>query len=81
MGRYAAALYCEVAQPETPVETTFSVYLDRPRMLATIGCAQAVAQIGPIKALGILVWALWCMVHIFFLIGLRNRVRVMSEWT
>jgi len=25
-------------------------------------------------------WLLWCVVHIFFLIGFRNRVRVMSEW-
>jgi NADH:ubiquinone reductase (H+-translocating) len=25
-------------------------------------------------------WFLWCVVHIFFLIGFRNRFRVMSEW-
>jgi NADH dehydrogenase len=25
-------------------------------------------------------WLLWCVVHIFFLIGFRNRVRVMLEW-
>jgi NADH:ubiquinone reductase (H+-translocating) len=56
------------------------VYTDR-GMLATIGRAQAVAQFGPIHASGFLAWALWCIVHIFFLIGLRNRVRVMTEWT
>jgi NADH dehydrogenase len=55
-------------------------YTDR-GMLATIGRAQAVAQFGPIHASGFLAWALWCIVHIFFLIGLRNRVRVMMEWT
>ena len=25
-------------------------------------------------------WVLWALVHIFFLIGFRNRIRVMSEW-
>ncbi|MDK2743416.1 MAG: NAD(P)/FAD-dependent oxidoreductase [Nitrospira sp.] len=55
------------------------VYADR-GMLATIGRAQAVAQIGPIRASGLLAWILWCIVHIFFLIGFRNRIRVMLEW-
>lgn len=49
-------------------------------MLATIGRAQAVAQLGSIHATGLLAWVLWCFVHIFFLIGFRNRFRVMSEW-
>jgi NADH dehydrogenase len=55
------------------------VYRDR-GMLATIGRARAVAQIGPVHAAGIVAWLLWCLVHIFFLVGFRNRVRVMSEW-
>ncbi|UVT17632.1 MAG: NAD(P)/FAD-dependent oxidoreductase [Nitrospira sp.] len=55
------------------------IYADR-GMLATIGRAQAVAQIGPIRASGLLAWLLWCIVHIFFLIGFRNRIRVMLEW-
>jgi NADH dehydrogenase len=49
-------------------------------MLATIGRAQAVAQLGRLRFSGLLAWLLWCMVHIFFLIGFRNRVRVMMEW-
>jgi NADH:ubiquinone reductase (H+-translocating) len=48
-------------------------------MLATIGRAQAVAQIGPIHTYGPQAWAFWYVVHIFFRIGLRNRIRVMSE--
>jgi NADH dehydrogenase len=55
------------------------VYADR-GMLATIGRAQAVAQIGLFRFSGLVAWLLWCVVHIFFLIGFRNRVRVMSEW-
>ncbi len=76
-GRYIAGLINEELLPEQRPPFT---YTDR-GMLATIGRAQAVAQIGPIHASGPLAWALWCIVHIFFLIGLRNRIRVMSEWT
>jgi NADH:ubiquinone reductase (H+-translocating) len=49
-------------------------------MLATIGRAKAVAQIGPVHVSGFVAWLLWCLVHIFFLIGVRSRIRVMSEW-
>ena len=40
----------------------------------------AVAKIGPIKASGYFAWLLWLFVHIFFLIGFRNRVMVMIDW-
>jgi NADH dehydrogenase len=39
-----------------------------------------VAQIGRLHVSGLLAWLLWCIVHIFFLIGVRSRFRVMSEW-
>jgi NADH dehydrogenase len=32
------------------------------------------------KASGFLAWLLWLLVHIFFLIGFRNRVIVMLQW-
>jgi NADH dehydrogenase len=76
-GRYVAELINKDLSPEQRAPFT---YRDR-GMLATIGRAQAVAQIGPFRASGIVAWTLWCVVHIFFLIGLRNRIRVMSEWT
>ena len=49
-------------------------------MLATIGRGAAVAKIGPIKASGYFAWLLWLFVHIFFLIGFRNRLVVMIQW-
>ena len=49
-------------------------------MLATIGRGAAVAKIGPIKASGYFAWLLWLFVHIFFLIGFRNRLIVMIHW-
>ena len=75
-GRYVAQLIERRTPP--PQRRPFS-YADR-GMLATIGRAKAVAQIGPLRASGLFAWLLWCVVHIFFLIGLRSRIRVMSEW-
>jgi NADH:ubiquinone reductase (H+-translocating) len=75
-GRYVA----DVIQHDTaPGERRPFVYVDR-GMLATIGRAKAVAQIGRLHVSGLFAWLLWCIVHIFFLIGVRSRFRVMSEW-
>jgi NADH dehydrogenase len=54
-------------------------YHDRGSM-ATIGHHRAVAEIGRIKLSGILAWLLWSVVHVFLLIGFRNRVTVMGQW-
>ena len=48
--------------------------------LAVIGRGQAVADLGWIRTGGFLAWQLWIWVHIFFLIGFRNRVVVLFEW-
>ncbi len=48
--------------------------------LATIGRAKAVADIHGFKLSGFIAWVAWCFIHIFFLIGFRNRFRVMAEW-
>jgi NADH:ubiquinone reductase (H+-translocating) len=48
--------------------------------MAVIGRASAVADIGPLKVSGFLAWLLWLFLHIFWLIGFRNRVAVMTEW-
>jgi NADH dehydrogenase len=54
-------------------------YVDK-GILAVIGRSAAVAEIAGIRTSGLLAWLLWCFVHIFFLIGFRNRVIVMMEW-
>ena len=54
-------------------------YVDK-GSLATIGRAAAVAEIGKLHLSGFVAWAAWCLIHIFFLIGFRNRVLVMLEW-
>ncbi len=48
--------------------------------LATIGRAAAVADFGWIKFSGFFAWAAWLFIHIFFLIGFRNRFVVVFEW-
>ncbi|MBK9201099.1 MAG: NAD(P)/FAD-dependent oxidoreductase [Candidatus Obscuribacter sp.] len=58
------------------------VYIDRGD-LATIGRARAVANIKwPFKAQlsGAGAWISWLIIHIFFLIGLRNRLFVFVSW-
>lgn len=54
-------------------------YVDKGNM-ATIGRAKAVADIRGLKFSGFFAWVLWSVVHIFFLIGFRNRFRVFVEW-
>jgi NADH dehydrogenase len=48
--------------------------------MATIGRGAAVASIGRFNAAGLIAWLIWLFVHIFWLIGFRNRIAVMSEW-
>jgi NADH dehydrogenase len=48
--------------------------------LATIGRAAAVAQFGKVHISGFLAWLSWLFIHIFFLIGFRNRIMVMIQW-
>jgi len=48
--------------------------------LATIGRAAAVADLGAIKLSGFLAWVAWLTIHIFFLIGFRNRLLVVTQW-
>ena len=48
--------------------------------MATIGRGSAVADIGRFETSGFLAWLLWLFIHIFWLIGFRNRLAVLSEW-
>jgi len=48
--------------------------------LAVIGRGQAVADIWRLHFGGFIAWLVWIFVHIFFLIGFRNRVLVLLEW-
>jgi NADH dehydrogenase len=75
-GKHAArVILADVrGHPRTPFH-----YVDKGD-LATIGRAAAVARLGRLQFSGFLAWLLWALVHIFYLIGFRNRIVVMIEW-
>lgn len=54
-------------------------YLDK-GSLATIGRSRAVADFGKVHVSGYFAWLSWLFIHLFFLIGFRNRILVMAEW-
>jgi NADH dehydrogenase len=48
--------------------------------LATIGRNAAVAMVGRFKFSGYPAWLFWLVVHVYFLIGFRSRLMVMTDW-
>ena len=48
--------------------------------MATSGRGSAIADIGPLHMSGLVAWLMWVLIHIFWLIGFRSRLAVMSEW-
>jgi NADH dehydrogenase len=49
--------------------------------LATVGRKAAIADFGRIRLTGFIGWLTWCVAHIYFLIGFRNRFSVALDWT
>jgi NADH dehydrogenase len=48
--------------------------------LATIGRKSAIVALGRFRFKGFAAWVFWSIVHIYFLIGLRNRIVVALNW-
>ena len=48
--------------------------------MATIGRHAAVADVRGLKLKGFLGWLTWLLVHIYYLIGFRNRIAVLASW-
>ena len=48
--------------------------------LAQIGKRKAVIELGRLKLRGTIAWWIWGIAHIYFLIGLRNRLQVAISW-
>jgi NADH dehydrogenase len=76
-GAYVArALAARIAGREPP---SAFVYADR-GLLATIGRRAAVIAYKRVQLKGWLAWWLWGAAHIYFLVNLRNRIIVMTQW-
>ncbi len=54
-------------------------YVDKGSM-ATIGRSRAVAMLGRLELSGFVAWLAWLALHIFYLIGFRNRIVVLLDW-
>jgi NADH dehydrogenase len=76
MGKYAAKTILGDVQGKKRVDFE---YWDK-GSLATIGRAAAVADLGRIHLSGFLAWLSWLFIHVFFLIGFKNRLLVLTEW-
>jgi NADH dehydrogenase len=76
MGRAAAKNV--IADLKGKDRTNFR-YVDKGSM-ATIGRSKAIAHLAGMKFKGFVAWMMWLFLHVFFLIGFRNRLIVMLEW-
>jgi NADH dehydrogenase len=48
--------------------------------LATVGRSYALVDLGFVKMTGFFAWITWLVVHIFYLIGFRNRMVALFQW-
>lgn len=55
-------------------------YFDK-GIMATIGRASGIAQTGSLKLHGFVGWLAWLFIHLLYLIGFRNRLVVLIQWT
>lgn len=76
MGRHAAKMIRSDLEGE---ERTPFHYRNK-GSLATIGRARAVADFGKVQFGGFPAWGAWLVVHIYYLIGFRNRLLVLLSW-
>lgn len=75
-GRFAAEQILRDLRGENRLEFA---YFDRGQM-ATIGRRRAVLEVGHFGTGGVVAWLAWLFVHIYFLIGFKNRIFVFFEW-
>jgi NADH dehydrogenase len=76
-GRYAGRVVRQRLQGRS---TRPFRYLDKGN-LATIGKAKAVADLHGVELTGFIAWVTWLFVHLFYLIGVQNRLVVFTRWT
>ena len=75
-GRYVARAICR--DLEGKPRETFQ-FVDRGQM-ATIGRSRAIAEVGRLRFSGWFAWVTWLVVHVYFLVGFKNRLLVVLHW-
>ncbi|HZR43789.1 MAG TPA: NAD(P)/FAD-dependent oxidoreductase [Ktedonobacteraceae bacterium] len=76
-GRYVAKVIADRLAGRT--NTPAFHYYDK-GMLATVGRSFGIVDVGPFHFTGLFAWIFWLFVHIFFLIGFRNRIAVLFQY-
>jgi NADH dehydrogenase len=80
MGDHAARIITTESRHEATTRDRPHFHYRDKGNLAVIGRGRAVGEIGRAHIRGFLAWLTWIFVHIFFLIGFRNRIIVLTEW-
>lgn len=75
-GRYAARALVRLSRGE---DLKPFKYVDKGQM-ATIGRRRAIVEVGKIHFSGFFAWLTWLVVHIYYLIGFKNRFFVFIQW-
>jgi NADH dehydrogenase len=80
-GAYVAKLIARELRegPAARAKVAPFAYFDKGNM-ATIGKRRAIAEIGKLHLTGFTAWMAWLGLHLFFLIGFRNRISVLVQW-
>lgn len=76
-GQYVASVIADQVA-DKPSQRAFRYHSKG--VLATVGRSYGVVRMGRLRLTGLPAWLMWLFVHIFFLIGHRNRFIVMFQW-
>ena len=76
-GKYAADAIVRRVKGKAPQKPFH--YFDKGSM-ATISRFRAVANVGPLRFGGFIAWVLWLVIHVFYLIGFKNRLTTLLHW-
>lgn len=79
MARYVSDVIRTELKTGTAPRKPFN-YFDK-GTLATIGRSAGVAQFGKLHLSGFVAWLMWLTIHLLFLIGFRNKLSVLFQWT
>ena len=78
-GRYVASVIARQVASDGKAKIAPFHYFNKGN-LATVGRSFGIIEIGRIRVAGFIAWVLWLTIHIFYLIGFRNRLLVMFQW-
>ncbi|MHB8595908.1 MAG: NAD(P)/FAD-dependent oxidoreductase [Ktedonobacteraceae bacterium] len=76
-GRYVASV---IAQKVVGKDDVSQFHYHDKGSLATVGRSFGIVDIGRFRFSGFFAWVMWLFIHIFYLIGFRNRFVVMFQW-